>query len=873
MESSPKTISPEQIHPSSETPNEPAVSTPMLKQYHIIKKKHQDCILFFRLGDFYEMFYEDAKVVSKELDLVLTGRGKDINGRVPMCGFPHHASENYIARLVKRGYKIAICEQLEDPALAKGIVKRDIIRIITAGTYLDESSTDTRYLLALAPTPKSMGISFIDPASGTIYTNQYPYDIKRITELLAKLAVYECIYPSSQEELIKNIFKQPTLQHKNICLSSYQDWCFNTEMAQKNICEHFGVHNLSGFGIDELPQAQASCGALLEYLKEMNKQPLRHIDRISLYIDEDYVFITPAATRGLELENFIQTLDETLSPLGKRKFHFWFTHPAKDVEIIRERQEAIKLLKRHDLIQKDLKIHLSKITDLEKCLSRISYGYTHVKDLLALRNALVRIPDFINIVRTLKNANDLFEIEDIPELRMLLEQTVNEDVPLSHPDGKIIKAGYHPELDNLRNIQNHGREWLKNFQAQEIKKTGINSLKVGFNKVFGYYIEITRSNLDLVPPDYIRKQTLVNGERFITPGLKEYEEKILTAEDKILKIENEIVRELHQKILDHSENLHRFCQSLATIDCLYALSMLANSYNYCCPDVNNGDVLSIKEGRHPVVEKTTTDTFVPNDTLLDSEDNHLIILTGPNMAGKSTYIRQSALLTIMAQTGSFIPAKSATIGIVDKIFTRIGAHDDISKGQSTFMVEMNETADILNNLTDKSLVILDEIGRGTSTYDGLSLAWALAEHFQNTKARTLFATHFHELTALADKLPGIKNYNVAVKEWKDEVVFLHKIVPGSSDDSYGIYVAKLAGIPEEVIFRAKKILTQLELKNDIKENIRRDFQTEEQLNLFMTHNDPVLEEIVNTIKALDVNNLTPLQALSKMQEMKEKIER
>lgn len=873
MESSPKSISLIKNSASVETNPENAASTPMLKQYHAIKKQHKDCILFFRLGDFYEMFYDDAKMVSRELDLVLTSRGKDPSGKIPMCGFPHHAADNYIAKLMKAGFKIAICEQMEDPALAKGIVKRDIIRILTSGTYVDENTVDTRYLLALAPAKESIGIAFIDPSSGTIWTNEYPFCAKRLTELFLKLPIYECIYPENAESFVQDLFSHPSLRIKNICLSAYQDWCFNAEMAYKTICEHFHVHNLNGFGIESRSHAQAGCGALLKYLKEMNKQPLRHIDKISLYIDDDFMFISPPAFKGLELNHFIKTIDETLCPLGKRKFYFWFTHPSKDIETIQMRQRAITLLKENAPAQKELKIHLSKITDIEKSLSRISCGYTHIKDLVALCHALARIPDLKNITHPLKNENPLFTIDDIENLRTLLKASVNEDVSLSKPDGRVIKTGYHHELDALRDMQENSRVWLKNFQAEEIKKTGINSLKVGFNNVFGYYIEITKSNLSATPPHYIRKQTLVNAERFITPELKDFEEKILTAESRILKIENDIIKDLHQKILDHSEALHHYCEQLANLDCLYALSLLAQRHDYCCPQINTTSIIHIKNGRHPVVEITSTETFVPNDTLLDDNENHLIILTGPNMAGKSTYIRQTALLTIMAQVGSFIPAQEANIGIVDKIFTRIGAHDDITKGQSTFMVEMNETADILNNLTERSLVILDEIGRGTSTYDGLSLAWALAEYFQTKKARTLFATHFHELTALADKLPGIKNYNVAVKEWKDEVVFLHKIVPGSSDDSYGIYVAKLAGIPSAIIERSKKILTQLELKNDIKENIRRDFQTEEQLNFFTAQLNPDTTEIIETIKALDINHLTPIEALSKIQNLKEMLER
>ena len=845
-------------------------TTPMLKQYHAIKAKYNHCILFFRLGDFYEMFFEDAKVVSRELDLVLTARGKGSASKVPMCGFPHHAADNYIARLIKAGFKIAICDQVENPAEAKGIVKRDVTRIITSGTFLDENDTNARYLLCLNPCSNNMGVSFTDLSSGTIQTNQYPLNDTRITEIIARHPISECIFPENKEDLIQSIFNTPTLKLKKISLSPYNDWCFNSDIAYKSLCEHFTIHNLHGFGIEHLKSAIASSGALLEYLKQMNKQPLKHIDKITIYTDTTFAFISPAAHRGLELDTLISTLDHTLTPLGKRQLRSWFYHPLKDVNSIIQRQEAIKLLKTNTEIENSLKKHLIKIPDIEKNISRLSCGYTHAKDFLAIRNTLANLPAIQETVQPLVSQNPLFTLKDIPELRKHLIHAINEDIPLSKPEGKIICKGYHQELDALRDIQENGRAWSKKLQEEEIKRTGINSLKIGFNKVFGYYIEITKTHAHAVPEDFIRKQTLVNAERYITPKLKEYEEKILTAQEKILRIENEIIQKIQKEILDNSIALHQFCQSIANLDTIYSLNILAQSLGYIQPHISEDTLLNIKEGRHPVVEKTSTDTFIANDTLLDCEENQLIILTGPNMAGKSTYIRQTAILTIMAQTGSFIPAQSAHIGIVDKFFTRIGAHDDISKGQSTFMVEMNETADILNNLTQRSLIILDEIGRGTSTYDGLSLAWALAEYLQQTKARTLFATHFHEITALSNTLSGIKNYNVAVKEWKDEIIFLHKIIPGSTDDSYGIYVAKLAGIPKEVIHRSKKILSQLELQTNLKEKLTNKPRKEEQLSLF-TEQDPLLEKMKTTIENIDINTLTPLDALNTLHQLKKDV--
>ncbi len=842
----------------------------MLKQYHSIKDKHKDCILLFRLGDFYEMFFDDAKDASSLLDLVLTSRGKDPSGKIPMCGFPFHAAENYITRLISQGKKVAICEQMEDPALAKGIVKRDILRIITSGTFIDEDSINSRILLSLSPNGSVLGFSFTDANTGRILTNQIPLRQKDIVDVITRLSVSECIFPIGHEDVIRKIFNHPLLRPKNITLSPFEDWCFNSDIAKKSLCEHFKIHNLNSFGIEALPQSISSTGALLEYLKQMNKQPLKHMDKVSLFTDDNYVYISPAAHKGLEIDSLINTLDNCLCALGKRKLRSIFYNPLKSIEPIKQRQDAIKLLISDSLVTGELRKLLKQIPDIEKNIARLSCGYTQAKDLLAIRNTLVIIPAFVNLLKNFMLKNPLLSIHDIPELRNLLNNAINEEMPLNNHEGKVIKTGFNKELDGLKTIQENGREWLKDFQAREIKRSGINSLKVGYNQVFGYYLEITNTNLKMVPSDYIRKQTLVNGERFITQELKEYEDKILTAQDKALALEDKLIREIQSEILNNSSKLHELCESLSTIDVLFSLALTAQENGYICPEVNESTLIDIKDGRHPVVEKTITDNFISNDTLLDSEENQLIILTGPNMSGKSTFIRQTAILVMLAQSGSFIPAKSTTIGLVDKIFTRIGAHDDITKDQSTFMVEMNETADILNNLTGRSLVILDEIGRGTSTFDGLSLAWALAEHLCHTKARTLFATHFHELTALANQFKQVKNYNVSVKEWKDEIIFLHKIIPGGSDDSYGIYVAKLAGIPKNVITRAKNILTQLELNNDLKDNLQGESK-EKQITFFAQNKakDNLSGQIKSALEAMDINNLTPLDALNKIQELKE----
>ena len=849
-------------------------ATPMLKQYHEIKAQHRDCILFFRLGDFYEMFFDDAKEASGLLDLVLTSRGKGTASHIPMCGIPYHAAEGYISRLIKAGKKVAICEQLEDPSQAKGIVKRDVIRTITSGTFLDEASSDARYLMCVSPGINGkapLGIAFADPSAGTVFTNAYPSP-RQALEILARLPVAECLYPESQAEAIGDIIRHPLLKASDIVLSPYPDWLFNPDLARKTLQNHFAVKNLAGFGIDDLPAAVSAAGALLEYIRMMNKQPLKHIDRVSLYADQQYVHISPAATFGLELDSLYQTMNRTLCALGRRQLRQWLFHPLKDPAAILERQSAVTLLKNESRLQKEMKESLNGFPDIEKCLSKLSCGLTQPKDLLALRNALCSLPALRETCAPLAAQSRFFALDDIPALRQLLEQAVNPDMPLTNAEGKVIKPGFHEELDSLRTIQETGRQWLKDYQQKESARSGINSLKVGYNKVFGYYIEVTKSNLKSVPADYIRKQTLVNGERFITPELKEYEENILTAQEKILKIETGLIQQLKTEILNASVDLHRFACLVAELDAVYSLTALAQEPHYVAPAILENPVIDIKDGRHPVVEKTLSDNFIPNDTYLDCDDHHLIILTGPNMAGKSTYIRQIAILVIMAQMGSYIPAAEARIGIVDKIYTRIGAHDDISKGQSTFMVEMTEAADILNNLTDRSLVILDEIGRGTSTYDGLSLAWALAEYLQKSKARTLFATHFHELTALASEYSGIKNYNVAVKEWKDNIIFLHKIIPGSTDDSYGIYVAKLAGVPKPIIARAQKILTRLELQSDIKEKLTASTGQDHQLTFFQNSVDPAAEQILEILQAMDINSLTPLEALNKLQEIKTMLE-
>lgn len=851
----------------------------MLKQYNEIKKAYPEYILFFRLGDFYEMFYEDARTASKILEVVLTSRSAGSSGKVPMCGIPYHAADSYISKLIKAGYKVAICEQVEDPSKAKGIVKRDVVRLITSGTFIDEHSPDSRYIAAIYPDKKATGIAFVDYIEGgTIYTNSFE-DTGRVSEILSGIPLYECIFPEDKKEMVEGIFNTPFLRGKKITMTPYDDWIFNKEIAEKNLCEHFRTGNLAGFGIDENEGAIKSCGGLLEYLRQVNRRPLTHITKVSLYTDTEHLYISPSAIYGLEIERLVSILDTTVTPMGKRKLKQWIYHPLLDVYKIKERQDAVKILIEKPSLRKDIIDILKGMGDTEKALSRISCGYSEsVKDILLINNLLEKVLRLREILKGLKNP--YFIIDDIPELREFLSITVEREIPSTNYEGYFVKRGYNKELDELRDIRENVKEWLRELQKKEIKRTGINSLKIGYNTVFGYYIEITKPNLSLVPDNYIRKQTLVNAERFITPQLKEFEEKILTAEERILAIERETIETVKGEILKYASQLHKISSSVAEIDTLCSLAETSEKNGYVMPEIDDGFEIIIKDGRHPVVEKSIEEKFIPNDTLLDNKENHFLIITGPNMAGKSTYIRQVALIVIIAQVGCPVPAKAAKIGLVDKIFTRIGAHDEISRGQSTFMVEMNETASIINNLSMRALVVLDEIGRGTSTYDGFSLAWAVAEYLTETGVRTLFATHFHELTGLSEKNKGVKNYNVAVKKSGKDVVFLHKIMPGGTDESYGIYVAKLAGLPEAIIKRADEILSKLELQGTLREQIIGEMKIDAP-SLFGEIKENPYENIkkeIETLKKLkeeildiDIEKTPPIEVSMKLKKIQEEI--
>ncbi|HOM27626.1 MAG TPA: DNA mismatch repair protein MutS [bacterium] len=851
--------------------------TPMLVQYHSIKKKYPDCLLFFRLGDFYEMFYEDAKIASKILDLVLTSKNAGKSGKIPMCGIPYHAADSYISKLIKNGYKVAICEQVEDPKKAKGIVKREVIRVLTSGTYIDETNPEARYLFSLFIDENSFGYSFIESGGSVIYTNENQ-DITKIIEIIFKLPVYEVIYPESRKDKIKVLFSNPLLKLKNITLTELEDWHFNYDISKKTILETFKVAGLSGFGIEKLVYAQRSIGPLVDYLKDTNKSNLLHLDRISLYNDNEFVYLPSCAIKGLEIEDLIKIIDRTNTPMGKRLLKYWVLHPLTDIKEIQKRHEIVEFLIKNKSLREKIKNILADIRDTEKALTKISYGYGSAKDIIEIKKLLKKTSELLENCEEIFRKFDYFEIDDIPNLRNLLERAIDENIPSVNFEGKVIKKGFNEEIDRLREIKENSENYLAKYQEEEIKRTGINSLKIGYNKIFGYYIEITKPNLKLVPPDYVRKQTLVNAERFTTQKLKEFEEEILTAEEKIILLESEIIEKIKEEILKNSHKINLINETIAKLDVLLSFTEVAIENNYTRPIVDKSTIIEIKEGRHPVVEKSVEE-FVPNDTFLDTIENYLLIITGPNMAGKSTYIRQVALIVLLAQIGSFIPAKYGKIGYVDKIFTRIGAQDELTKGQSTFMVEMSETAEILNNLTERSLIIIDEIGRGTSTYDGFSLAWSVAEYLHKKKVRTLFATHFHEITALG-KYRGVKNLNVSVKKSGDNIIFLHKITEGATDESYGIYVARLAGIPENVIKRADEILSKLELEGTIKDKIIGEVEVEYPSLFSLEEKNKVdelkeeikkLESIKNDLKSIEIENLRPIDALLKLKELKERI--
>ena len=863
----------------------------MMQHYLQTKEEYKDCILFYRLGDFYEMFFEDAKIVSKELELTLTGKSCGLEERAPMCGVPFHAADTYINRLVAKGYKVAICEQVEDPKTAKGIVKREVIKIVTPGTNTDMASLDetcNNYIMCISLEDDIYGIATSDVTTGEFLVTEVDSDRKLLDEI-NRFSPSEII---CNEEFNISGFDIADLRDRlNISVSVLDSWFFGEDLAKETLLMHFNTKTLISLGLEDYDAGVIASGALLKYLYETQKNSLNNILDIHPYSIGKYMIIDSSSRRNLELVETMRekqkrgslrwVLDKTKTAMGARLLRSYVKQPLIDKDEIIKRQDFIEELNSKEICREELRAFLAPIYDLERLITRITYQSANPRDMIAFRNSLQMLPDIKNVLDGL-NCDLAEEIKNdfdcLVDLHKLLLDSIQEEPPISVRDGDIIRQGYNEEVDRLRNAKTEGKTWLAELEAKEKESTGIKNLRIKYNKVFGYYLEVTNSFKDLVPDYYVRKQTLTNAERYITPELKELEDTILGSEDRLVSLEYELFRQVRDEIAGNVSRIQKTAHALAALDAFVSLALVASQNNYCRPDINTEGVINIKGGRHPVVEKMiTNDLFIDNDTYLDNGNNRISIITGPNMAGKSTYMRQSALIVLMAQIGSFVPATSADIGIVDRIFTRVGASDDLASGQRTFMVEMNEVANILRNATANSLLILDEIGRGTSTFDGLSIAWAVVEHISNPEllgAKTLFATHYHELTELEGKLDNVNNYCIAVKEKGDDIVFLRKIIKGGADKSYGIQVAKLAGLPDSVVERAKVIVNNL-LENDITgivknisvETIQPQITEVRQLSLF--DNDDT-NEVLDEIKNLDLANLTPIEALNKLYELQKK---
>jgi|DewCreStandDraft_4_1066084.scaffolds.fasta_scaffold08133_6 DNA mismatch repair protein MutS len=871
--------------------------TPMMKQYLEIKKKYPDTILFFRLGDFYEMFNEDAKIASKVLQIALTSRtaGEGRQIKMPMCGVPFHAANSYIIKLINAGYKVAICEQMEDPKTAKGLVKREIIKIITPGTIIEEDNLNKKlnnYLLSFFISEKNAGIAYLDISTGEFFTREINItdNFDKLVDVIININPAEILLPESYKEnkiYLKNIIERLKLEIEKIFINYYNDWNFQYEIAYEKIKEHFKILSTESFGINEKSLSLIPAGALISYLYETQKTVLYHINKITNYVSDKFMILDSVTLKNLEILDteqkgtaltLINILDYTKTGMGSRELKKWLKQPLLNIEEIKKRQEIIKFFINFPDLKDSLTNLLSEMADIERITGKLGSLNINGRDLIALKNSIKLLSQIDEIIKDTNNdnlvKNYILSNEKLNEVFDIIDKAIEEEPPITIKEGGLIKSSYNEELKRLKDISKNSKEWLSSLQENERKRTGINSLKVGYTSVFGYYIEVSKANLANVPDNYVRKQTLVNGERFITPELKEYETTILNAEEKIKNLEYEIFLSIRTKLIDYIIYLQNVSNKIAELDCLLSLSEAAIKNNYICPEITEDGVILIKNGRHPVVEKSLGyNEFVPNDTELDTKENIIMMITGPNMAGKSTYMRQVGIIVIMAQIGSFVPASSAKISIVDRVFTRVGASDYLARGQSTFMVEMIETANILNNATKDSLIILDEVGRGTSTFDGISIAWAITEYIHNRiKAKTLFATHYYELTEIADILPFVQNYNIQVKEWGDKIIFLRKIIKGAADKSYGIHVAQLAGLPQEIIDKSFLILKSLEEANYNKNgktkigSITSEKQNNEQLDLFGIEN----EKIKNEIKDMDINKLTPFEALAKLKELKDK---
>ncbi|MBT9769257.1 DNA mismatch repair protein MutS [Coprococcus catus] len=877
-----------------------AALTPMMQQYMAIKEQYKDCILFYRLGDFYEMFYDDALTASRELEITLTGKNCGQEERAPMCGVPYHAVDVYLNKLVAKGYKVAICEQAEDPKQAKGIVKREVIRIVTPGTNLSQQALDegrNNYLMCLVYDNNQFGLAITDISTGDFYT----------TEVATLKELYDEIHRFSPSEIICNdsfYMSGASLDdfkdRLHVSVSTLDTWYMDEAVSVQKIKEHFRVASLDGLGLTDFPSGTLAVGALLLYLYETQKNTLDNLTKITPYRSGGYMIIDSATNRNLELietlrekqkkGSLLWVLDKTKTAMGARLMRNWIEQPLIEKKKITARQDAVEELYNDMITREEIREYLNAVYDLERLVTRISYRTANPRDLIAFKTSLGMIPPVKQLLSQAKSA-ELKEIDErmdcLEDIYDLIEKSIQDEPPIMIREGGMIKEGYNEDVDKFRLSRTEGKTWLAELEAREKEKTGIKNLRVRYNKVFGYYLEVTNSYKELVPEDWTRKQTLANAERYITPELKELEDMILGAEDKLAALEYDLYCEVRDSIGEQVVRIQETAKAIAHLDVLASLACVAQSNDYVRPSINTKGVIDIQGGRHPVVEKMNNNQmFIDNDTYLDNKNHRISIITGPNMAGKSTYMRQSALIVLMAQIGSFVPAKSANIGIVDRIFTRVGASDDLASGQSTFMVEMTEVANILRNATSRSLLILDEIGRGTSTFDGLSIAWAVVEHISNPKllgAKTLFATHYHELTELEGKLDSVNNYCIAVREQGDDIIFLRKIIRGGADKSYGIQVARLAGVPDSVIDRAKEISSWLE-ETDVtdkaknlqvrtsakkKEVVREAVPAEKQMSLFDIYpaDHPVLKELAG----LDVSNMTPIQALNTLYELQKRL--
>ena len=873
--------------------------TPMMQHYLQTKEEYKDCILFYRLGDFYEMFFDDAKTVSRELELTLTGKSCGLEERAPMCGVPFHSADGYINRLVKKGYKVAICEQMEDPKLAKGIVKREVIRVVTPGTNIDMNSLDeakNNYLMCIVYIGDRYGIATADVTTGDFFVTEVDSERKLLDEL-NRFSPSEII--CNEPFYMSGIDVEDLRERLGIAVSALDSWYFGDELAKETLLSHFHVHSLEGLGLMDYDCGVIAAGSMLKYLYETQKNSLSNLLSIHPYAIGRYMLIDSSSRRNLELVETLRekqkrgsllwVLDKTKTAMGARLLRSYVEQPLIDKGEIIKRQDFIEKINEKEMTREELREYLNPIYDLERLITRITYQTANPRDMIAFRNSLSMLPSIRTLLEDINGAlaeEIRSEFDCLEDLYELLDASINEEAPVSVRDGQIIKTGYNEDVDRLRSASTDGKSWLADLEAAEREKTGIKNLRIKYNKVFGYYLEVTNSFRDKVPDYYIRKQTLTNAERYITPELKELEDTILGSEDKLVNLEYDLFCEIRDTVGANVSRIQKTAKAIAKVDAFVSLAVVAGQNHYCRPKINESGIIDIKGGRHPVVEKMIdNDLFIENDTYLDNQNNRISIITGPNMAGKSTYMRQTALIVLMAQIGSFVPAVSANIGIVDRIFTRVGASDDLASGQSTFMVEMNEVANILRNATSDSLLILDEIGRGTSTFDGLSIAWAVVEYISNPKllgAKTLFATHYHELTELEGKLDSVNNYCIAVKEKGDDIVFLRKIVKGGADKSYGIQVAKLAGLPDTVIERAKEIVEQL-AANDITETVK-NIQIETgtskkkkehldevdmtQMSLFDTVKD---DDIIQELRETDISNMTPLDALNKLYELQNKV--